>query len=295
MLERFQRLASLRAAVGSRALDSISSQSFDVRRDWLSSTLSSPCSRLEGREHSTRRWRFLAWASYGCAARVGSRQPGLAGDRYNHSLLSRRVPLLPLLMASPSESPDAEDRSRPATPPSEPQILHFGLRQWFYFISGVVIFCALLARLETVGALVLASVVALIAAHIVGTVLGTKLRDTSGEVSRWKARPGSLDADRPVAVPQPVSLSELRLPETTTLAGQGSGVGRTRLAAAIGAVLGLVGGAAAIARFAGPDVTAAGVALGAVSCGVIGAWLALLTSNFWAIAREAWRHAHRHD
>jgi hypothetical protein len=198
-------------------------------------------------------------------------------------------------MASPAESPDGEERSRPATGPSEPQILHFGLRQWFYFISGVAILCALLARLETVGALLVLSIVGLVAAHIVGTFLGTRLRDTSAEVARWKARPGSPDVDTPVAVPQPVSLSELQLPETTTLAGQGRGVWRTRLAAAIGALVGLACGAAAISQFAGPDVTAAGVALGAVSCGVIGAWMALLASNFWAIAREAWRHARRDE
>lgn len=198
-------------------------------------------------------------------------------------------------MALPAESPDAEDRSRPATAPSEPQILHFGLRQWFYFISGVAIFCALLARLEAVGAILVVSIVALIAAHIVGTFLGTKLRDTSADVTRWKARPGSLDADSPVAVRQPVAVGELRLPETTTLAGQGRGGWRTWLAAGIGALVGLVCGAAAIWQLAGPDVTRAGVALGALSSGVIGAWMALLASNFWAIAREAWRHAHRHD
>jgi hypothetical protein len=198
-------------------------------------------------------------------------------------------------MASPAESPDAEDRSRPETSPSEPQILHFGLRQWFYFISGVAIFCALLARLETVGALLVLSIVALVAAHIVGTFLGTKLRDTSADVARWKARPGAPNADTPVAMQQPVSVGELQLPETTTLAGQGRGGWRTGLAAGIGALIGLVCGAAAISQLAGPDVTRAGVALGAVSSGVIGAWMALLVSNFWATAREAWRHAHRDD
>lgn len=198
-------------------------------------------------------------------------------------------------MASPAESPDAEDRSRPVTGPSEPQILHFGLRQWFYFISGVAILCALLARLETVGALLVLSIVGLVAAHVVGTFLGTRLRDTSAEVTRWKGRPGSPDVDVPVAVPQPVALSELRLPETTTLAGQGRGSWSTRLAVAVGGMVGLVCGAAAIVKFAGPDVTRAGAALGAVSCGVIGAWMTLLASNFWAIAREAWRHASKHD
>ena len=58
-----------------------------------------------------------------------------------------------------SPDPHAAAES-PAAPPSterEPNLLHFGLRQWFYFISGVVILCGLFARLEMAGALVLAS------------------------------------------------------------------------------------------------------------------------------------------
>jgi hypothetical protein len=186
----------------------------------------------------------------------------------------------------------------PAAPPSaerEPNLLRFGLRQWFYFISGIVILCALFASVEGEGAIVLASIVALIVAHVFGTFLGTRLRDTSGEVVRWKARPGSVDADTPVALPQPVTLANLRLPEATSLAGRSINSRRDHWALTLGAAGGFACGAWGIHELAGPTVTWPGLALGAVSCGVMGAWGALLIASFWAIARQALRNASRDE
>jgi hypothetical protein len=186
----------------------------------------------------------------------------------------------------------------PAAPPSterEPNLLHFGLRQWFYFISGVVILCGLFARLEVAGALVLASIVALVAAHVLGTFLGTRLRDTSEDVVRWKGRSGSNDADNPVALPQPVTLANLRLPAATSLAGRNVNSRRNNWALAVGAAGGFAFGAWAINELAGPSVTWPGLALGAVSCGVMGAWGVLLIASFWAIARQALRNASRDE
>lgn len=186
----------------------------------------------------------------------------------------------------------------PAAPPSterEPNLLHFGLRQWFYFISGIVILCGLFARLEVAGAIVLASIVALVAAHVLGTFLGTRLRDTSEEVVRWKGRPGSADADNPVALPQPVKLANLRLPAATSLAGRTVSSRRNNWALAVGAAGGFACGAWAISELAGPSVTWPGLALGAVSCGVMGAWGVLLIASFWAIARQALRNASRDE
>jgi hypothetical protein len=196
-------------------------------------------------------------------------------------------------------SPDAKSavESPVPNPPveHEPNLLRFGLRQWFYFISGIVVLCALFASLEGKGAIVLASVVALIVAHVFGTFLGTRLRDTSGEVVRWKARPGSADADQPVSLPQPVSLADVRLPETTSLAGHSDGSRRSRWALGFGALVGFGLGAWGIHELAGSTVTWSGLAFGAVSCGVMGAWIVLLVSNFWAIARQALRHASREE
>lgn len=177
----------------------------------------------------------------------------------------------------------------------EPNLLRFGLRRWFAFISAAVIFCGLMARLDVVWGLLLASIVALIAAHVFGTFLGTRLRDTSADVVRWKARANAIDADRPVAMRQPVALESVELPEPTTLAGQNGRSWRSHLAVAAGGVLGALLGGVALSRFGGPEISWPGICVGAVSCGVIGAWIALLTCNFYTIAREAWRHASQHD
>lgn len=186
----------------------------------------------------------------------------------------------------------------PAAPPSaerEPNLLRFGLRQWFYFTSGIVLLCGLFASVEGEGTILLASIVALIVAHVFGTFLGTRLRDTSGEVVRWKARAGSNDADTPVALPQPVALAEVQLPETTSLAGRSNDSRRSRWAVGLGALIGFGFGAWGIHELASPAVTWPGLTFGAVSCGVLGAWTALLVSNFWVIARQALRHASRNE
>lgn len=177
----------------------------------------------------------------------------------------------------------------------EPNLLRFGLRKWFAFISAAVIFCGLMARLDVIWGLLLGSIVALLAAHVLGTFLGTRLRDTSADVVRWKSRANSVDADRPVVTGQPVALESVQLPEATTLAEQNTRSTRSHWALAAGGALGAMVGGAALSRFGGPEISWPGIVLGAVSCGVIGAWAVLLTSNFYAIAREAWRHASQHD
>jgi hypothetical protein len=58
-----------------------------------------------------------------------------------------------------------------------------------------------------------------------------------------------------------------------------------------GGAVGAAIGAAGMPTIAGSETTAAGLALGAASCGVMSGWLALLVGNFWATSRRAWREA----
>jgi len=96
-----------------------------------------------------------------------------------------------------------------------------------------------------------------------------------------------------VALPQPVCIAELRLPETTPLAGY-ERIGRLRYWPAVaGVVVGALLGAGAIGWVLGDEVTWPGLVLGSASCGVIGAWAALLGANFVAISRYALRQAAR--
>lgn len=177
----------------------------------------------------------------------------------------------------------------------EPNLLRYDLRQWFLFVSGIVILTAVMAQLDRLAALAVAGLVALIAAHVFGAVVGTRLRDTSGEVTRWRGRVGSPDRDDPIALPQPVAVNMLHLPETTPLATSGPGAWWNRWAIAGGGAVGVAMGAAALQASGSPDITRLGLLVGSVSCGVIGAWVTLLTSNFWSIVRQAWRHASDRD
>jgi hypothetical protein len=171
--------------------------------------------------------------------------------------------------------------------------MRFGLRQLFVFVSLATLLIAAMATLGGVWPWVIGSLAALVAAHVFGTFLGTRLRDTSAEVTQWKARPGSPDRDEPVALPQPVSVADLNLPATTSLASYEK-IGRWRnWLVAAGTVLGFATGGVGIHRALGEDVTWPGLALGAVSCGVIGAWAALLGVNFYTIARHVIREANR--
>ena len=67
----------------------------------------------------------------------------------------------------------------------EPQLVRFGLRQLFACFSAAVALIALVARMGGVWPIIAASVSLLVAAHVLGTFVGTRLRDTSAEVTRW--------------------------------------------------------------------------------------------------------------
>ena len=172
----------------------------------------------------------------------------------------------------------------------EPNLVRFGLRHLFLYFSGATIVVAALTQMEGFWPLVLGCIVLLAAAHVFGTFLGTRLRDTSAEVQRWKARPGSRDRDYPIATPQPVRVAELKLPPPSLASHERIG-SQCRWVVAAGTVTGFVLGLLALNAVAGQDVTWPGLALGAVSCGVIGCWASLLCTNFYAIARHTLRQA----
>ena len=175
----------------------------------------------------------------------------------------------------------------------EPQLFRFNLRHLFFYISVAAVLAALLARLDGAWPMVIASGVARVGAHVLGTFLGTRLRDTSRDVQQWKARPGSIDRDEPVALPQPVEWRSFCLPETTPLAHRPADVPLSRLPAAIGMSIGILLGSIGLYLIADQQITLLGLAIGSLSCGVMGGWLGLVASSFFSISRHAWKHATR--
>ncbi|MEM9660166.1 MAG: hypothetical protein AAF961_17515, partial [Planctomycetota bacterium] len=170
----------------------------------------------------------------------------------------------------------------------EPHLFRFGLRQMFFFIAGASFFCALMVNTEGVWPMVIATTSAMVAAHVFGTLIGTRLRDSAADVHDWKATASGC-VDGPVRSRQSLDAIRPALPPPTALASRRSRPQRDRWALAAGAGVGFGLGIVVISLTIGDRSTWAGVLLGAVSCSVLGGWFALLATSFGAIAREAWR------
>lgn len=180
----------------------------------------------------------------------------------------------------------------PAPRRPEPQLFRFGLRQLFFAVAAAAGFLTLLAATDGPWPWIIAFLAALVAAHVAGNSLGTRLRDTSVDVRQWRATYGAGAPDDPAATPQPIKWAELSLPEPTPLRlHQPAPRRRVQGATILGALGCGAGGAVALAYVAGEQATWPGFIVGAISCGVMGAWLAMLVSSFWMIARQAWKHA----
>jgi len=173
----------------------------------------------------------------------------------------------------------------------EPQLLRFRLRQMFYMVTLASVLCALLVGTEGPWPWLISLAALLAAAHVLGNLLGTRLRDTSQEIVAWRALQPELDPDLPVATGLPIELAKLNLPPGTPLASHERIARGTAWFVAGGLALGLVAGSMAIALTIGPRIEWAGWVVGTISCGVLGAWAAFLASSFSSIARHAWRHA----
>jgi hypothetical protein len=180
-------------------------------------------------------------------------------------------------------------------PAREPRLLAFNLRFLLYFFTFAAATLGLLANVGEDWRLLVGTALALMGAHVLGTKLGTRLRDCSDQIQHWKTCGPHGLADHPRVLPQPVRVNELELPPTTVLSLSQPGHACGRLPAIIGAALGMVVGLGAIMSLAGPQVSWAGRALGSVSCGVLGGWIALVAVNFYSIARHAILQASRED
>ena len=172
-----------------------------------------------------------------------------------------------------------------------PHLFRFGLRQFFAFTTAIGVLCAALSAANGPWQAVIVGAAVLIAGHVLGNFLGTRLRDDSQASAEFSAESG-LDGPLERAAGRTPRDAAATIPEATSLAGhQGASLRRSQWAAAIGLTLGsCVGGAGALA-LGGQAVTWAGVAVAAVSCGVLSAWCAMLVAGFLAIGRRAWKEA----
>jgi hypothetical protein len=179
----------------------------------------------------------------------------------------------------------------PAGRRREPHLFRFGLKQMFLLLSLAGVLCGLLVGTGGSWPLIIGLATLLVGAHVLGNSLGTRLRDTSGEVLQWRADQSGLGPDVPVATGQPIELAKLNLPPSTPLASRQRVARWTAWFVGGGAIGGLLAGSTVIAMTIGPRIEWAGWVVGTISCGVLGAWVVFLASTFSSIARHAWRHA----
>ena len=173
----------------------------------------------------------------------------------------------------------------------EPHLFRFKLRQLLGLATIVTLLAGAMAATTGAWPLVIGSTAALIAAHVFGTVVGARLRDTSQAVEHWRESQGGAAPEGPRrAFLSGVSRVEAP-PQPTTLAQRHEAPYRDRQALAVGAATGFVLGALGIFLAWGARLGLPAVLIGAVSTAVLGAWIAWIGTSFAAISRTAWRHA----
>ncbi len=186
-------------------------------------------------------------------------------------------------MSTPLNSP---------VPLREPHLLKFGLKQLFLIVTIVGLFCTLMVITHGVWPLVILFLALLVLGHVLGNLIGTRLRDTSHDVRQWRATDPRQDPDYPRSTPQPYELAKLSLPGETNLANFGRLVRGMRWFMLTGFAIGTLLGGTILAVTIGNRIGWAGWVVGTISSGVLGTWLAFLGVSFTAIARDAVRQAH---
>lgn len=143
-------------------------------------------------------------------------------------------------------------------------------------LIAVAILCVTLAVANAVGAIIataLFMLVGLLAAHVIGNAVGTRLRDQD--------RSGVID--EPPAIPSvPQEYEPARkLQENTTVNR------RWIIAATFGAILGGTIGGIVISIDLGAKQTVAGLCLAVGSSAVLGGFAAFMATSLWSVARSA--------
>ncbi len=186
----------------------------------------------------------------------------------------------PTKRSSASEPTGASDRGAALGPPQ------FSLRSLLLAVGVVFLLIALFDWVGTAWAVPLVFLMILIIGHVMGNVVGTRLRDAGSTCDRPQAT-STAEATALGRVRMP-SVRRSHLCDKTPLDR-----GVWLLVASGIAAAGLAGGTL-LATLQWQDITWVGLLLGAVSAGILGGWLTLLAATFLHAAGRAWREAVEH-
>ena len=168
--------------------------------------------------------------------------------------------------------PPADDSGSALKPPQ------FTLRMLLVAITIAGGLFAVLAAIGAVWSVAVLFLLLLIAAHVIGNSMGTRLRDSSSRQIVANQAPAT---SRPAA---DFATTPRRLAERNRLHWI------TAVIATSGALAGgYFGGSALAASY--PTASNAALTLGVVSSGVLGGFLGFVVSSFVSVARQAWHDA----
>jgi hypothetical protein len=176
-------------------------------------------------------------------------------------------------------------------PPREPHLLKFRLRQLFFVVTVVSLLCASIALTHGPWPWIITIIALMVAGHVLGNLIGTRLRDTSEDVVRWRSADPRQSPDHPLTT-LPGDLANLQLLPETNLRNFNRLVHGMKWYLLGGLATGLILGGTALALTIGHRIGWAGWMVGTMSGAVLGTWLAFLAVSFTAIARDALRQAH---
>jgi hypothetical protein len=191
------------------------------------------------------------------------------------------------------------DSQKPGDGLPEPQLpgLRFGLMPFFWCVTGICLLLAamaMLARTGTMSPLVLLMAVLVVALHIGGTAIGMRMRAHANERRAWETArnpaAGGVLSHEGQALASLVQVMPEAKPRSP-LYGHDRPLGRLKQCVVAGAILGGVVGAVVLSLAIGSRTSPAGIAVGAVSTAIVGAWLAFVGANSWAIFRQGWIEA----
>jgi hypothetical protein len=183
------------------------------------------------------------------------------------------------------------DTSR-ALPDSDLPLLRFGLRQLFVFVAAISALFTVLAAIQGLPSLVILLGVAIIAAHVFATALGSRLRARADQEQVFE----SLER---LAGESIASTSE-RLARVALVRSQPRSPWHARGATVLpwlrrlviaAIALGGIAGATYLAVTIGYRTSPAGVIVGSLSAAVLCGWFAFLCGSFYGVFRHGFREA----
>ena len=197
----------------------------------------------------------------------------MTGSRSTDALSAH---LGPTARSSAPEPTGASDRGAALGPPQ------FSLRSLLLAVGGVFLLIAVFDWVGTAWAAPLVFLMILIVGHVMGNVIGSRLRDAGSTCNRPQAVSTTLGRVRTRSIRRSHLWDKTPLDRGVWLL-VGSGI-----------VAGGLAGGTLLATLQWQDITWVGLLLGAVSAGIVGGWLTLLAATFLHAAGRAWREAVEH-